>query len=82
MRRLSLVNAMLVLIAVSAHAELTDPEDMANAIRQSGRDCNEVKSMKESDDPKQKRVYHVVCDGDNKYTVVLRPDDTVLVEND
>jgi len=66
----------------SAQADTTDPEMMANAIRQTGNECSEVKSMKKSEDPKEARVYHVVCDDDNKYKVVWNPDDTVVVENE
>jgi hypothetical protein len=82
MRRFSLVCTFLALGAVTARADLTDPENMAHAIRESGRDCNKVESMKKSEDPKEARVYHVVCDEDHKYKVLLQPDDEVLVEND
>lgn len=76
--------SLLVMASVvgSAQADTTDPEMMANAIRQTGNECNEVKSMKKSEDPKEARVYHVVCDGDNKYKVLWNPDDTVLVEDE
>ena len=80
MRRFSLVCTFLVFGAGCAHAEVTDPANMAHAIRESGRDCNEVKSM--TKDPKEARVYHVVCDDGVKYRVLLQPDDEVLVEND
>jgi hypothetical protein len=82
MRGFSFVCMFVVFGAVSAHADLTDPATMANAIRQAGSECNEVKSMKKSEDPKEARVYHVVCDEGTKYRVLLQPDDTVLVEND
>jgi hypothetical protein len=75
-----LVCASLMLGAVSAYAGVTDPASMASAIRQAGSECNEVKSM--TKDPKEARVYHVVCDGGTKYRVMLQPDDTVVIESE
>jgi hypothetical protein len=72
----------LVLGAASVRAEMKDPEIMANAIREAGRECNEVTSMKQSENPQEAHVYHVVCDEENKYKVLWQEDDTVLVEND
>lgn len=77
-----IVGAALLLGALPVLADVTDPAMMANAIREAGRDCNKVVSMKKSEDPKEQRVYHVVCDGDNQYKVMLQEDDSVLVEND
>lgn len=77
-----LVGTVLALGAMPVRADVTDPMMMAHAIRQAGRDCNKVESMKKSEDPEEARVYYVVCDEDNKYKVLWQPDDTVLVEND
>ena len=77
-----IVGAALMLGAAPVLADVTDPAMMASAIREAGSDCNKVVSMKKSEDPKEQRVYHVVCDGDNKYKVMLRQDDSVLVENE
>ena len=76
-----LVCSALTLGAVPVRADVTDPAMMANAIREAGRDCNKVDSMKKSEDPNEARVYYVVCDKDKSYKVLWQPDDTVLVEN-
>jgi hypothetical protein len=78
-----LVCTALVLGAASVRADVTtDPAMMANAIRQTGNECDEVKSMKKSENPNEARVYHVVCDEGTKYKVVWQEDDTVVVENE
>lgn len=78
-----LVCTALVLGAASVRADVTtDPAMMANAIRQTGNECDEVKSMKKSEDPNDARVYYVVCDEDTKYKVLWQEDDTVLVYDD
>ena len=78
----TVVCTALVLGALPVHADLTDPAMMANAIREAGRDCNKVDSMKKSTDPEEARVYEVVCDGDQKYKVLLETDDEVRILND
>ena len=75
------VCSVLSLGAGAARADLTDPEMMANAIREAGRDCAKVESMKKSEDPNEARVYHVVCVEGHEYKVFWNPDDTVLVES-
>jgi hypothetical protein len=76
-----LVCTALVLGAASVRADVTtDPAMMANAIRDAGSECDEVKSMKQ--DPNEARVYHVVCDEGVKYKVLWQDDDTVLVYNE
>jgi hypothetical protein len=78
----SLLCLALALAALPVRADLTDPAMMANALREAGRDCNEVKSMKKSEDPNEDRVYYVVCDGDKKYKVLWQLDDSVEVVSD
>ena len=45
----TVVCTALVLGALPVRADLTDPAMMANAIREAGRDCNKVESMKKSE---------------------------------
>jgi hypothetical protein len=60
-------------------ADVIDPEMMADAIRNTGNQCNKVTSMEQGKDPSKGEDYEVVCDDDIKYTVRWQEDDTALI---
>lgn len=70
----------LAFVAAPAHsADVVDPEMMADAIRNTGNQCNKVTSMEQGKDPSKGDDYEVVCDGNIKYTVRWQEDDTALI---